>query len=57
MTQDRGLSQTLEGVLCLLCDGDVEDIIYPWCGCDGSERNPHAFWEKGGQSFLPRLRL
>jgi hypothetical protein len=40
-TQDGG-SQTLKGALCLLCDGDVEDVLQPWCGSDGSRQSPRA---------------
>jgi hypothetical protein len=32
----------LERALRLLCDGDAEDVLQPWCGCDGSKRSPRA---------------
>jgi hypothetical protein len=46
----------LEGALCLLCGGDVEDVLQPWCGCDGSRQNLRAaLFGRGGGAKLPSL--
>jgi hypothetical protein len=47
----------LEGALCLLCGGDVKDVLQPWCGCDGSRQSLRAalFGRGGGGAKLPSL--
>jgi hypothetical protein len=32
----------LEGALRLLCGSDIEDVLQPWFGCDGSRQRPRA---------------
>jgi hypothetical protein len=50
MTRDGGLSLTLEGALHRLCDGDVEDVLQPWCSCVGSERGPSVMPSGGREA-------
>jgi hypothetical protein len=52
-TQDGGLSPTLEGAIDLLCGGDVEDALQPWCGCDEGKRSPRVALFGRGEAEAP----
>jgi hypothetical protein len=46
----------LEGALRLMCNNDVEDVLQPWCGCNGSRQSPVACLlgeGGGGEGPLP----
>jgi hypothetical protein len=43
----------LDEALHLLYGGDIEDVLQPWCGCDGSEQSPVLLLLGEGGPKLP----